>query len=95
MTQGPILSQPPRSIKWEETLHSGVQLSSSKGDGGGLGCTCIIMTSEAGGTLPCGSEQRSESLTSMELAGSSWEMHRLCRQPSLPQCCLYAGFGAR
>lgn len=76
-TRGPILPQPPRSIKWEETLQSGVQLSSSKGDGGELGCTCTITASEAGGTLPCGSEQPLESLTFMELAGSSWEMPRL------------------
>lgn len=71
MTQGAILPQPLRSIKWEETLPSGVQLSSSKGDGRGLGYTCTIMTSNAGGTLPCGSEQPSESLTPMELAGNA------------------------
>jgi len=67
----------PNSIKWEETLQSGVQLSSSKGDGGGLGSTYAIMTGEAGGTLPCGSEQPLESLTSTELSGSSWEVSKL------------------
>lgn len=49
----------------------------------GLGRTCPITTCKAGRTLTRGSEQLLESLTSMELTGSSWEVCEL--QPSLTQ----------